>query len=175
MVRSGGEDGVTQASPASDIVGDSCDSCDASQSVSAGFVPRPPPLVFGPSEQLPESRGIYWQFNDDGLGTPVDFLEKVSSHLNIEYLLEFRESHVDKGFFCDLEYGIDFKAGALDSAMQLVFQPHLFSFANGVELVHRDLARRRDLGWYGVHSYVPLCPWQTLSIGTTDQIGRAHV
>ena len=115
------------------------------------------PLAIGQDLFRPDARGIVWDLRKlkEGIITPLDFTQPITTHLSLEFLREELKDFVDQELLSFLCSGVVLKA---DLELQLVFLPHLMSLSHGVDSVESELKKLAAKGWYGLFEHLPFLP-----------------
>lgn len=135
---------------------------DLAENGEEGAVKRPTPFILGRSEFVEGARDVYWDLRG-AVPKPVAD-QPIKSHLDLDYLAEYRPGWPDEELFSHLLEGVRFKS---HQAFQIVLQAHLFSLAKGLAGVHREFKRLHEKQWYGFFPSLPFAPWMTYPNGST--------
>ena len=106
----------------------------------------------------------FW--SEPGWAVPLDCASVPPSHLNLDFFKAQGEGYSDQEMISYLLEGVRYKA---DLPVQIVLQPHLFSFLAVQEKWIKESDRFIERGWSVVSSAIPLVPFFSASLGSVER------
>ena len=92
--------------------------------------------------------------------------QPIETHLDLDFLTQYREGYSDQEIFGHLAYGVRLKA---PTPQQIVLQPHMISAVGRFDAVQKELSRLVGLNWYEICASLPFCPFSAVQQGTAER------